>query len=217
MELDAMRFGNSPFGGKAAFDPHPATAFAVQSDLMGHGMMMPTSSTPEGVFAGVKMPRAATLLSTEQFLGAVADQRKLMFQERVRAAAEPSFKADEAVLNAARTPSPGLSGAPSGPRGGGYRGRGMGGRTFVQRGGNAGRGRPQWNGQRPRVHSQELARSAATLQTSGSTAFARAPMDEAVHPHRMGSGIGMVTGGGPVTRGVEGRSGSGASCYGSCP
>ena len=80
MELDAMRFGNSPFGGRAAFDPHPATAFAVQSDLMGPGKMMSASSTPELVFAGGTMPRAATLLYTEQFLGAVADQRELMFQ-----------------------------------------------------------------------------------------------------------------------------------------
>jgi hypothetical protein len=169
MDLDSLRYGNSPFGGRAAFDPPPITSYDTRGLPRGSVAAMSASSGRGLLEVGQDWGE----VTSSEFLGALSDQREMMFRER--SAAEPSQGA--ANLNAARAPPAGPAQRAPGPRGGG---------PFAVRGGRGAPGRGAFRGgggrwpQRPvvRSNSAEAVIRTGTLQPGGATAFAKSPMDK---------------------------------------
>ena len=179
MDLDALRYGNSPFGGKTGFDPHPSSK-GKERVLAAFG-----SAEPGDGLLGEPCWADA---SANAFLGAVKEQRSILFRQAPAGPSGPSTLAgpsasSPAGLNAARTPSPGPGPRPWGR--GSSRGR-VGGRGDFPRGGRSlpGRGWPQ----RPQVFRSNSAEAAprtntsSTFQTGGATAFTTAPLEEVSRP-----------------------------------
>lgn len=102
MDLDALRYGNSPFGGMAAFDPSPAASHDTRG--LSRGSIAAISASSAGGYLEADGNWGET--TSSQFLGAVADQRELLFRER--SPGELTKTRVAADLNTARrSPSPG--------------------------------------------------------------------------------------------------------------
>jgi hypothetical protein len=170
MDLDSLRYGNSPFGGRAAFDPPPVASYDTRGLPRGSMAAMSASSAGGLLEAGQDWGD----VTSSEFLGALSDQREVMFRER----SVPGHSQVEADLNVARAPPAGSALRAPGPRGG---------RPFLGRGGRGAPGRGMFRGggggrwpQRPvvRSNSAEAVIRTGTLQPGGATAFAKSPMDE---------------------------------------
>ena len=175
MDLDALRYGNSPFGGNAAFETHPTSTINTRS--LPRGSLHAVSASSTGGL--LEVPGDLSGVGQGGFFGALADHREVLYREKLADPAmapvpqDPGLHATRAPPNVPRGGGP----RPHGDRGG--RGRGMPGRV-PGRGGGGGR----WP-QRPVVQGYNRSNSpgnrpqAAAVVTTERPAFARSPMEEA--------------------------------------
>jgi hypothetical protein len=177
MDLDALQYGNSPFGGRPVFEAHRTSSYDMRHLPRGGVAMLSASSA--GGLLDVNSEWAET--TSGEFLGALADNREVMYREQGQAshnASIPSSPGTNPGLNATRTqgsrmpPPRGGGPRPYGDRG---RGRGFPGRGFPRGVGGRWPSRPVVLG---RGNSADSGARSASFTTAGETAFAKSPMDE---------------------------------------